>query len=154
MNIIQELQQLDPRDPGRWPLAVRVGVAVLAFVVLSLAASYLFVWQEKDPQLTQKRAEELVLARLPHVDRRTVGYYVSVDEPERLSYKRYDWRNERADESIWIAEGPGEVAGAMPIEKEPTSIIAALQTKKYFHRLIVPPEVRSELLRELATGES
>ena len=25
MNIIQELQQLDPRDPGRWPLAVRVG---------------------------------------------------------------------------------------------------------------------------------
>ena len=61
MNIIQELQQLDPRDPGRWPLAVRVGVAVLAFVVLSLAASYLFVWQEKDPQLTQKRAEELQL---------------------------------------------------------------------------------------------
>lgn len=105
-------------------------------------------------QRLQKRAEELVLARLPHVDRRTVGYYVSVDEPERLSYKRYDWRSERADESIWIAEGPGEVAGAMPIEKEPTSIIAALQTKKYFHRLIVPPEVRPELVAELLTGES
>jgi hypothetical protein len=38
----------------------------------------------------------------------------------------------------------------MPIEKEPSSIIAALQTKKYFHRLIVPPEVRDQLQRELA----
>ena len=58
MNIIQELQQLDPRDPGRWPLAVRIGAAVLAFVALSLVLGYLLVWQEKDPQLTQKRAEE------------------------------------------------------------------------------------------------
>jgi HD superfamily phosphohydrolase len=111
-------------------------------------------------QRLQKRAEELVLVRLPHVDRRTVGYYVSVDEPERTSYKLYDWRNERADESIWIVDGPAAAAGATasgatpttgarPIEKEPSSIITALQTKKYFHRLIVPPEIRDELAREL-----
>ena len=25
MNLIEELRSLDPRDPGRWPLAVRVG---------------------------------------------------------------------------------------------------------------------------------
>jgi HD superfamily phosphohydrolase len=105
-------------------------------------------------QRLQQRAEELVLLRLPHVDRHTVSYYVSVDEPERLSYKRYDWRNERADESIWIVDGPGEAAGATPIEKEPTSIIAALQTKKYFHRLIVPPEVRDDLLKELDDSET
>ena len=101
-------------------------------------------------QRLQKRAEELVLANISYIDKNTVGYYVSVDEPERLSYKRYDWRNERADESIWIVDGPDQTKGAMPIEKEPTSIIAALQTKKYFHRLIVPPEVRDQLQRELA----
>jgi HD superfamily phosphohydrolase len=105
-------------------------------------------------QRLQQRAEELVLARLPHVDRHTVSYYVSVDEPERLSYKRYDWRNERADESIWIVDGPDAAHSATPIEKEPSSIISALQTKKYFHRMIVPPEVRDDLLKELDDSET
>lgn len=61
MNLIQELQQLDPRDPGRWPLPVRLGAAALAFVALSLLLSYLLVYQDKNPQLEQKRAEELTL---------------------------------------------------------------------------------------------
>jgi type IV pilus assembly protein PilO len=61
MNIIEELQQLDPRDPGRWPMPVRVGAAALAFLALSLLLSYLLVWQDKQPQLEQKRAEELSL---------------------------------------------------------------------------------------------
>jgi HD superfamily phosphohydrolase len=96
-------------------------------------------------QRLQKRAEELVRKLLPHVDRSTVQYYVCVDEPERLSYKRYDWRNENPDESIWIVDGMNS-NGAVPIEKEPSSIIAALQTVKYFHRLMVPAEVRAPLL--------
>jgi type IV pilus assembly protein PilO len=61
VNLIQELQQLDPRDPGRWPLPVRLGAAALAFVALSLLLSYLLVYQDKNPQLEQKRAEELTL---------------------------------------------------------------------------------------------
>ncbi len=61
MTILQELQQLDPRDPGRWPLPVRIGAAVLFFVALALLLSYLLVWQDKDPQLEQKRSEERAL---------------------------------------------------------------------------------------------
>jgi type IV pilus assembly protein PilO len=61
MSILQELQQLDPRDPGRWPLPVRLGAAALAFVALSLLLSYLLVYKDKSPQLDQKRAEELTL---------------------------------------------------------------------------------------------
>ncbi|MBL9008067.1 MAG: HD domain-containing protein [Myxococcales bacterium] len=110
-------------------------------------------------QRLQKRAEELVRERLPHVDKNTVQYYVSVDEPERVSYRRYDWRNADPDESIWIVDndssagsrsGPQiSAVGANPIDKEPSSIIAALQTAKYFHRLIVPPEIRDTLVAEL-----
>jgi HD superfamily phosphohydrolase len=100
-------------------------------------------------QRLQKRAEDLVRKHLPHVDRSTVRYYVRVDEPERLSYKRYDWRNENPDESIWIVDGGSSSSTAVPIEKEPTSIIAALQTVKYFHRLMVPAEVRGPLLADL-----
>jgi type IV pilus assembly protein PilO len=61
VSLLQELQQLDPRDPGRWPLPVRLGAAGLAFVALSLLLSYLLVYQDKNPQLEQKRAEELAL---------------------------------------------------------------------------------------------
>lgn len=128
---------------------------VLADLSQRLLGRRLFKAIEVDPrrynslQRLVRRAEDRVLKALPYVDRSTVGYYVQVDEPERLSYKRYDWRNENPDESIWIVDGPGESAGAMPIEKEPSSILSALQTKKYFHRLIVPVEVRAELVAEL-----
>ena len=61
MNLLQELQQLDPRDPGRWPLPVRVGAAALFFVALTLLLGYLLVWKDKDPQLDQKLAEEMTL---------------------------------------------------------------------------------------------
>jgi type IV pilus assembly protein PilO len=61
MNVIQELQQLDPRDPGRWPLPVRAGAAVLFFVALALLLGYLLVWKDKSPQLDQKVAEEMTL---------------------------------------------------------------------------------------------
>ena len=61
MNILQELQQLDPRDPGRWPLPVRAGAAALFFVALALLLGYLLVWKDKDPQLDQKVAEERTL---------------------------------------------------------------------------------------------
>ena len=61
MNILQELQQLDPRDPGRWPLPVRAGAAALFFVALTLLLGYLLVWKDKDPQLDQKLAEEMTL---------------------------------------------------------------------------------------------
>ena len=61
MNWLEELQSLDPRDPGRWPLAVRAGAVGIAFVVLTLALIYFFVWDEQRPELQQREAEEQTL---------------------------------------------------------------------------------------------
>jgi type IV pilus assembly protein PilO len=61
MSLLQDLQQLDMRDPGRWPLPVRLGAAAVAFVALALLLSYLVVYKDKSPQLEQKVAEELTL---------------------------------------------------------------------------------------------
>lgn len=58
---LKQINQLDPRDPGRWPLSVRVLAAIAAFLVLTLLLSYLLVWSSKSPELDQKRAEELTL---------------------------------------------------------------------------------------------
>jgi len=61
MNWLEELQSLDPRDPGRWPLPVRAGAVAIAFVVLTAALIYFFVWDEQRPELQQRQDEEQVL---------------------------------------------------------------------------------------------
>jgi type IV pilus assembly protein PilO len=58
MNLLEELRALDPRDPGRWPLPVRAGAVVLAFVAATVGLIYVFVWSEQRPQLQQRQAEE------------------------------------------------------------------------------------------------
>ena len=60
MNL-EELRSLDPRDPGRWPLAVRAGVIAICFVVLSLLGLYLLVWNGQREELQQFENEELSL---------------------------------------------------------------------------------------------
>ena len=58
MSIIDDLKSLDPNDPGRWPLPVRVGTVVLCFVVLSAALFYLVVYKDLKPQLTAATEHE------------------------------------------------------------------------------------------------
>jgi type IV pilus assembly protein PilO len=58
MNLWEEIQSLDPREPGRWPLAFRAGAVVLAFVALTIALTYFFVWSGERPELQQRQGEE------------------------------------------------------------------------------------------------
>jgi type IV pilus assembly protein PilO len=58
MNLLEEIQSLDPRDPGRWPLPFRAGAVALAFVALSVALVYFFVWGGERPELQQRQADE------------------------------------------------------------------------------------------------
>lgn len=58
MNLIEELRTLDPRDPGRWPFAIRAGAVALCFVVLSVFCIWYFVWQNQKPELERLRGEE------------------------------------------------------------------------------------------------
>jgi type IV pilus assembly protein PilO len=66
MNLLDELRSLDPRDPGRWPIAFRAGAVGLAFLVLALALSYYFVWTDQRPELQRRQAEELTLRQEFH----------------------------------------------------------------------------------------
>ena len=36
MSILDDLKSLDPNDPGRWPLPVRIGTVAVCFVVLAV----------------------------------------------------------------------------------------------------------------------
>jgi type IV pilus assembly protein PilO len=58
MNVLEELRSLDPQDPGRWPLPFRIAAVALWFVILSIALSYFLVWQNQQPELERRAADE------------------------------------------------------------------------------------------------
>ena len=60
-ELIEQLRNLDPNDPGRWPLSVRVGTIVLLFVIAASAGYWYFVWKAKRPELLEARAQETEL---------------------------------------------------------------------------------------------
>jgi type IV pilus assembly protein PilO len=61
MNLIDQLKTLDPRDIGRWPLAVRAFFVSLIFLVSAGLAWYMFVWNDDRPVLLKAEADELDL---------------------------------------------------------------------------------------------
>ena len=58
MNLREELQALDPREPGRWPLPIRIGAVAIWLVVFTSALGYFFVWSNESPVLDQYQQEE------------------------------------------------------------------------------------------------
>ena len=61
MNFLEQLKTLDPKDPGRWPLAIRGFFVATIFVALAGIAWYLLVWNEDRPLLQKVETEELDL---------------------------------------------------------------------------------------------
>ena len=55
---LDQLRGLDPNDPGRWPLSVRIGTVLIVFLVFALGGYYWFVWKQQRPLLLEARAKE------------------------------------------------------------------------------------------------
>jgi type IV pilus assembly protein PilO len=60
-ELLDQLRSLDPNDPGRWPLGVRLGMAVLLFMLAAAGGYYFFVWKSLHPELVEARAKETEL---------------------------------------------------------------------------------------------
>jgi type IV pilus assembly protein PilO len=58
MSVLDQIRELDPNDPGRWPLPIRLGAIGLIFVVAVVAGAYFGAWKPKKPELDAVRAEE------------------------------------------------------------------------------------------------
>jgi type IV pilus assembly protein PilO len=61
MSLIEDMRGIDPRDPGRWPFAVRALAAAVCFVVVAIALIYFFVWQSRMPELQKREDQEQAL---------------------------------------------------------------------------------------------
>jgi type IV pilus assembly protein PilO len=60
-NVIDQIRELDPNDPGRWPLAFRLGAMALIFLIATVALAYFLAWKPKKPELDAARVEEQTL---------------------------------------------------------------------------------------------
>ena len=58
MSLLDDLRNIDPRDPGRWPLAVSASAVGIVFLVLSAVATYMLVYTNQDPQLQSLESQE------------------------------------------------------------------------------------------------
>jgi type IV pilus assembly protein PilO len=57
-QLLEQLRNLDPNDPGRWPIAVRLGTAILLFALAGAGGYYWFVWKQDRPRLLEARQKE------------------------------------------------------------------------------------------------
>jgi len=58
MSVLDQIRELDPNDPGRWPMPFRLGAIGLIFVVAVVLLAYLLAWKPKKPELDAARAQE------------------------------------------------------------------------------------------------
>jgi type IV pilus assembly protein PilO len=57
-NILEQMRELDPNDPGRWPLPFRLGAIGAIFLLAVILMGYLLAWKPKKPELDTAKAEE------------------------------------------------------------------------------------------------
>src|SRR3954469_10476916 len=56
MNLIDDLRALDPKRPGDWPWAIKIGALVLIFIVIQVVA-YVLLWKDQAEQIEKGRQE-------------------------------------------------------------------------------------------------
>jgi len=60
-QLLQQLRNLDPNEPGRWPVGVRIAFVVLLFLFAASGGYYYFVWKAQRPLLLEERGKEVQL---------------------------------------------------------------------------------------------
>jgi type IV pilus assembly protein PilO len=60
-EFLDQLRGLDPNDPGRWPLGVRIGTVIVLFLLAAAGSYYFFVWKSQHPKLLEAQAKETEL---------------------------------------------------------------------------------------------
>ena len=56
MNLIDELKNIDTRQPGNWPWPIKAGALILVFILIQVAAGFFF-WKDQNDQIEKGRAD-------------------------------------------------------------------------------------------------
>ena len=136
MNLVEELQSLDVNDVGRWPLAFRVAVIAIVFVLVVGFGVYFFIVEDKAPQLANAETEEQNLK-------------VSFENKQRkaANYDAYKAQLRQMEQSFgtMLRQLPGETEiPSLIVDISQTGLAAGLQEKLFQPQPEIPRDFYAE----------
>lgn len=136
MNVVEELQNLDVNDVGRWPLVFRVAVIAIVFVVVVGLGVYWFIVQDKAPQLERVEQEEEQLR-------------ITFESKQRkaANYDAYKAQLSQIEQSFgtMLRQLPGETEiPSLIVDISQTGLAAGLQEKLFVPQPEIPRDFYAE----------
>ena len=136
MNLVEELQSLDVNDVGRWPLAIRMAVIAIVFVVVLGMGIYLLIIQDKAPQLQRVQEEEQTLR-------------VSFENKQKkaANYDAYKAQLTQMEQSFgtMLRQLPGKTEiPSLIVDISQTGLAAGLQEKLFQPQAEIPKDFYAE----------
>ena len=136
MNVVEELQSLDVNDVGRWPLAFRVAVIAIVFVVVLGMGVYWFIIEDKAPQLQRVQEEEQTLR-------------VSFENKQKkaANYDAYKAQLTQMEQSFgtMLRQLPGKTEiPSLIVDISQTGLAAGLQEKLFQPQAEIPRDFYAE----------
>ncbi len=136
MNLVEELQSLDVNDVGRWPLAFRAAVIAIVFVVVLGMGVYLFIIEDKAPQMQRSQEEEQTLR-------------VSFENKQKkaANYDAYKAQLTQMEQSFgtMLRQLPGKTEiPSLIVDISQTGLAAGLQEKLFQPQAEIPKDFYAE----------
>ena len=136
MNVVEELQSLDVNDVGRWPLAFRVAVIIIVFVVVLGMGIYWFIIEDKAPQLQRVQEEE-----------QTLRISFENKQKKAANYDAYKAQLTQMEQSFgtMLRQLPGKTEiPSLIVDISQTGLAAGLQEKLFQPQAEVPRDFYAE----------
>ena len=136
MNVVEELQNLDVNDVGRWPVAFRAAVIAIVFVVVVGLGVYWFILEDKLPQLEREQETE-----------ETLRITFENKQKKAANYDAYRAQLDQMEQSFgtMLRQLPGETEiPSLIVDVSQTGLAAGLQEKLFAPQ----PEVRKDFYAE------
>jgi type IV pilus assembly protein PilO len=86
MNLVEELKQLDPKQPGNWPWPVKAGAFVLIFILLQVGA-YFFFWQAQQEAIDKGR-EDLAKQKETFLEKKKLAVNLDAYKQQRADIEQ------------------------------------------------------------------
>jgi len=136
MNLVEELQNLDVNDVGRWPLAFRASVIAIVFVVVLGMGVYLFIIEDKAPQLQRVQDEE-----------QTLRISFENKQKKAANYDAYKAQLAQMEQSFgtMLRQLPGKTEiPSLIVDISQTGLAAGLQEKLFQPQAEIPKDFYAE----------
>ena len=136
MNLVDEIQSLDINDIGRWPLAFRLAVILIVFLLVVGLGLYWTIWQDKMVLLERAQQEHLDLREAFESKQRKAA-----------NYDRYREQLDQIEQSFgtMLRQLPGQTEiPSLIVDISQTGLAAGLQENLFQPQAEIPRDFYAE----------